>query len=63
MDILNEFLNDINKFGVSKVARLSGVSSKTIYNWIYKITTPTLVKAQQVADAMGLEFLLFDKIA
>lgn len=62
MDILNEFLTEVKKFGVSKVARISGVCKHTIFNWIYGTTTPTLTKAQQVANAMGLEFLIFDKI-
>lgn len=63
MDIVEEFLAEVKKFGVLKVSRLSGVNKGTIYKWIYGDTTPTLAKAQQVADAMGLEFLIFDKIA
>jgi len=62
MNILNEFITEIKRFGVLNAARLAGISAKTIYNWTEGITIPTLVKAQQVANAMGLEFLIFDKM-
>ena len=61
MNILEEFLIEIKKFGVKKVARLSGISASAIYTWTRGRYVPTLTKAQQVANAMGLEFLLFDK--
>lgn len=61
MNILEEFICEIKKFGIKKVARLSGVPASTIYTWTRGRYAPTLPKAQQVADAMGLEFLLFDK--
>lgn len=60
MKILDEFIAEIRKFGVRKVSRLSGVSEVTIYNWTQKRIIPTLTNAQKVANAMGLEFLLFD---
>ena len=63
MEILNEFIAEIKRFGITKAAELSGVSYKTIWDWVSRHTIPTLVKAQQVADAMGLEFLIFDKIS
>ena len=62
MKILEEFILEIKKFGVAKVARLSGVPVETIYTWTTRRRIPTLVNAQKVADAMGLEFLLFDKL-
>ena len=61
MKILDEFIKEVKKFGQTKASELSGVNLKTITNWCQGITTPTLVKAQKVADVMGLEFLLFDK--
>ena len=61
MKILDEFIAEIRRFGVKKVARLSNISYQTIYNWTQGRAIPTLTNAQQVADAMGLEFLLFDK--
>lgn len=62
MKILEEFIAEIRKFGVRKVSRLSGVSEVTIYNWTQKRIIPTLTNAQKVANAMGLEFLIFDKL-
>lgn len=62
MKILDEFIAEIRKFGVRKVSRLSGVSEVTIYNWTQKRIIPTLTNAQKVANAMGLEFLIFEKL-
>ena len=61
MKIVEEFVAEIKRFGVKKVSRLSGISSNTIYGWTQKRIAPTLQNAQKVADAMGLEFLLFEK--
>ncbi len=61
MRILDEFVGEIKKFGVSKVAKLSCVSKTTIYGWLEGTRIPTLVNAQKVANAMGLEFLLFEE--
>ena len=61
MNILEEFITEIRKFGVLKLSRLSGISSNTIYGWTRKRIMPTLQNAQRAADAMGLEFLLFEK--
>ena len=60
MKILDEFIEEIKKFGVSNAATLSGVSQPALWKWIEGKTIPTLVNAQKVANAMGLEFLLFD---
>ena len=60
--ILEEFLFGVKKFGARKAARLSGVSFNTIKQWLYQGNIPTLVNAQKVANAIGLEFLLFEKI-
>ena len=61
MKIFEEFLAEIRKFGGLKVSRLSKVPQQTIYNWTQGRSIPNIVVAQQVADAMGLEFLLFEK--
>ena len=60
--ILEDFILEIKKFGAKKVARRSGVSFNTISQWLYYGRIPTLVNAQKVANAMGLEFLLFEKL-
>ena len=62
MKILDEFKAEIKKFGIKKVARLSGVSEWTIGQWLYQGRSPTLVNAQKVLNAMGLEFLIFDML-
>ena len=59
--LLEEFITEIKKFGQHKVAYLSGVSRSTITLWCSKKAIPTIVNAQKVANAMGLEFLLFEK--
>ena len=61
MKILDEFIAEIRKFGVKKVSRLSNISHATIYNWTQGRAIPTLFMAAIVADAMGLEFLIFEK--
>ena len=62
MSIISEFLEEVKKFGMCKASRLSGVSYKTITGWFYEGRVPQLNTAAKVADAMGLEFLLFDKL-
>ena len=59
--VLEEFILEVKRFGVMNAARASGVNSATIRGWIYQEINPTLATAARVADAMGLEFLLFDK--
>ena len=61
MKILDEFIAEIRKFGAKKASQISGVPVNTIYEWTAGRKIPTLINAQKVADAMGLEFLLFDK--
>lgn len=61
MKLIEDFLTEVKKHDIYVLARDSGVSRITIANWIYKRNCPTLIKAQAVADAMGMEFLLFDK--
>lgn len=61
MKVLNEFIEEIRKFGQAKASRLSGIDRKTIMRWCNHKNIPTLGKAQKVANAMGLEFLLFEK--
>jgi transcriptional regulator with XRE-family HTH domain len=61
MKIIDEFIKEVRKFGQKKASRLSGVPFETINNWCTGECIPRLDKAQKVADAMGLEFLLFDK--
>lgn len=60
LKILDEFIFEIKKFGMKKVAIKSGVSLNTIYKWCNKKRMPSLEKAQKVANAMHLEFLIFD---
>ena len=59
--IVNEFLDEIKKFGITRVARVSGVKRATIYAWITGKNSPSLASAEKVASAMGLELLLFEK--
>lgn len=59
--LINEFLNEIKKFGIAKVSNLSGVARTTLTKWCSGEIVPTFVNAQKVANAMGLEFLLFEK--
>ena len=60
MKILDEFIKEIRKFGQKKASKISGVPIRTIDQWCNCGTVPSLVNAQKVANAMGLEFLLFD---
>ena len=62
MKILKDFVKEIRKFGIRKASILSGVSYETIYNWTFRGKSPLLTTAQKVANAMGLEFLLFDML-
>lgn len=62
MDILKDFIAEVKKFGVHKIAKISGVPANTIYEWTRGKNIPTLVNAQKVANAMGMEFLLFDMV-
>lgn len=62
MKIVDEFIAEIKKFGVTQASRRSGVPVSTINGWVNDHRVPQLDKAQKVADGMGLEFLLFDKL-
>ena len=62
MKIIKEFLSEVKKFGIIQASRVSGVPVSTINGWIYKGRAPSFENAVKVADAMGLEFLLFDKL-
>lgn len=62
MKLLYEFIAEIRKAGMRKVAKKAKVSINTIQSWVYGNAVPTLVNAQKVAEAMWMEFLLFDKI-
>lgn len=61
MKILDEFILEIKKFGMFKLSRTAKIPYTTIYQWCNKQKIPTLVNAQKAADAMGLEFLIFEK--
>ena len=61
MDIVQEFIKEVRKFGQRKASVLSGVPWRTIQGWCKEGRMPTLANAQRVANAMGLEFLLFEK--
>lgn len=62
MKILDEFIAEIRKFGMAKAARIAGIPKCTVYDWVYGLSIPTMTNAIKVADAMGLEFLLFEKL-
>lgn len=62
MKLLEEFLAELRKFGVRKASKLSGVHEQTIYAWTQNRKEPKITTAQKVANAIGLEFLLFDKL-
>lgn len=59
--ILDVFIDEIRKFGAYRAAKKAGIPKDTVYCWIYGKAIPTMTNAIKVADAMGLEFLLFDK--
>ena len=59
--LMAEFIFEIKKFGIAKVSKLSGVARTTLTKWCAGEIVPTFVNAQKVANAMGLEFLLFEK--
>ena len=62
MTIIEEFLSEIKKYGIVQASRKSGVPIGTINGWVYEGRAPRLDNAQKVADAMNLEFLLFEKL-
>lgn len=59
---LDDFLEELKKFGVRKAARIVGIHEQTLYAWTQKRQEPRFTAAQKVANAIGLEFLLFDKL-
>lgn len=59
--ILDVFIEELRKFGIAKAARIAGLPKATVYDWVYGLSIPTMTNAIKVADAMGLEFLLFEK--
>lgn len=61
MGFLENFIKEIRKFGLTKAAKLSNISFRTIRGWCSGKRIPTLDRVIQVADAMGLELLLFEK--
>lgn len=61
MKILDEFIEELKKHKQIELSKKSGVTQLQISRWKRGLSIPTLVNAQKVADAMGLEFLLFDK--
>lgn len=58
---LDDLIYEIKKFGIKKLADLSGVARSTITKWCSREVIPTLINAEKVANIMGLEFLLFEK--
>ena len=42
----------------TKIAEKSGINLRTIENWIYKNTNPSLFAASMVAKAIGYDFKL-----
>jgi hypothetical protein len=60
LQVLNDFYAEIKKFGVKKASELSHVPAITIYSWMCGINSPSFIYAQKVANAIGMEFLIFD---
>lgn len=60
--ILDELLKEIRLRGSLEVSRKSGIAKNTIESYLYGKAIPSLVKAEKLADAMGLELLMFDKL-
>ena len=63
MKLLYELNAEMKKFGIQRLAKVSGFSQNTLYNWTSGKSVPTITNAQKVANAMGLEFLIFEKLS
>lgn len=61
MKILYQLNEEMKKYGIRKLAKKAGFSENTLYNWTSGKSCPTVENAQAVANAMGMEFLLFEK--
>lgn len=59
--ILDDFINEISKHSGMELSKKSGVNANTIYAWRNRKSVPSLEAAQIVANAIGMEFLLFNK--
>ena len=62
LNVIEDFLNQVRIYGLSMAARKSGVSFGTIAGWIYEGRAPRFDLVIRLADAIGMEFLLFDKL-
>ena len=62
MKIVDEFIEEVKKYGAYKLSKKVDITFSTINNWMKGKGCPSLENAQMCADAMGLEFLLFDKL-
>lgn len=61
MKLLYELNAEMKKFGICKLAKLSGFSANTLYNWTSGKSVPTLLNAEKVARAMGFDYVLTKK--
>ena len=54
---VDTFINLINASGMSltQIAEKSGVSRRTIYNWLHNKATPSIDTAQWVLTAIGYD--------
>lgn len=59
--LLDDFLTEVKKYSAVELSKKSGVNPNTIYSWRHGTSIPNLESAELVADAMDMEFLLFDK--
>lgn len=52
---ISELIEKIRESGLSvkNISTLSGVSEKTIEQWIYQGTVPTVVPVEKVLNALG----------
>jgi DNA-binding phage protein len=62
MKILYELIAEMKKYGIRKIAKDTGISENTLYNWSSGKSIPTIINAQRVASAIGMELLLFEKL-
>lgn len=58
MDIVEELIEETRNYKIEDLAKKTGLCRSTIAGWRNGMQ-PTLANAQKVANAMGMEFLLF----
>ena len=61
MKILEEFRKAVYEYGMSKLARKTGITYMTIWSWVDCRHYPSIECMQLCADVMGLEIALVKK--